>query len=275
MPTQRLEGKIALITGGARGQGAAEARLFSLEGASVIVTDVLESEGQALVAELNQDGYPAVFHKLDVADADSWKMVTEKIKDTHGGLDILINNAGINLRQQLSNMTLEEWDKLLAVNLTGPMLGIRFCTPLMQSRGGGAIVNVGSLAGLMGHPTTGYSSAKWGLRGLTKSAALEFAASHIRVNAVHPGLIETPIIDKNSPFFRQLKNMTPMRRAGTPEEMAKVVLFLSSDESSFITGIDIPVDGGLCEIGTYFEVWNRATTEAAGRSADEPIPNSN
>lgn len=269
MSHQRLEGKIALITGGARGQGAAEARLFTREGARVIITDILEQEGQELVSELNGNGYEAMFYHLDVTDAEGWDRTTREILESWGGLDILINNAGINLRQQLSNMTLEEWDRLLAVNLTGPMLGIRYCAPLMKKRGGGAIVNVGSLAGLMGHPTTGYSSAKWGLRGLTKSAALEFASSKIRVNAMHPGLVETPILDKNSPFFRALEDMTPMRRAGQVDELANVALFLASDESSFVTGIDIAVDGGLCEFGTYSELWRRATSEAAGRPADE------
>lgn len=265
----RLEGKIALITGGARGMGATEARLFTREGAHVIVTDILETEGQTLVSELNKDGFEATFHRLDVTDAKGWEELAGNIQRSTGGLDILVNNAGINLRQQLSDMTLEDWDRLLEVNLTGPMLGIRYCAPLMKRRGGGAIVNVGSLAGMMGHPTTGYSSAKWGLRGLTKSAALEFTASNIRVNAVHPGLVETPILDRNSPFFRQLVDMTPMRRAGRPQELANVVLFLASDESSFITGVDIPVDGGLCEFGTYAELWRRAMAEAAGKAADE------
>ena len=266
---KRLEGKTALITGGARGMGAEEARLFAHEGARVIVADILEADGHKLVSELNGNGYDATFHRLDVTDAEGWSRVTDEVLESHGGLDILINNAGINLRQQLSDMTIEEWDRLLAVNLTGPMLGIRYCAPLMKRRGGGAIVNVGSLAGMMGHPTTGYSSAKWGLRGLTKSAALEFARFRIRVNAMHPGLVETPILDKNSPFFRALVDVTPMHRPGQPGELANVALFLASDESSFITGVDIPVDGGLCEIGTYSEIWNRATAMASGRPADE------
>ena len=272
MSHARLEGKIALITGAARGMGATEARLFTREGARVIVTDILEAEGQTLVSELNKDGFEATFHRLDVTDAKGWEELAGNIQQSHGGLDILINNAGINLRQQLSDMSLEDWDRLLDVNLTGPMLGIRYCAPLMKKRGGGAIVNVGSLAGMMGHPTTGYSSAKWGLRGLTKSAALEFVSSNIRVNAAHPGLIETPILDRNSPGFKMLEDLTPMRRAGQPAEFANVVLFLASDESSFVTGVDIPVDGGLCEFGTYAELWRRATAVASGRPVDEARP---
>jgi NAD(P)-dependent dehydrogenase (short-subunit alcohol dehydrogenase family) len=265
----RLAGKIALITGGARGQGAAEARLFSSEGAHVIIVDILENEGRALAAEIVARGYRATFHRLDVADAGDWERLTTSLDVLKPGLDILINNAGINIRQQLTSMSTEDWERLIAVNLTGPMLGIKACVPLMRRRGGGAIVNVGSLAGLMGHPTTGYSAAKWGLRGLTKSAALELAQWNIRVNAMHPGLVDTPIIDRSSPFYAALREMTPLRRAGTPEELARVALFLASDDSSFMTGVDIPVDGGLREFGTYSEVWRRAMAAAAGRAADQ------
>jgi NAD(P)-dependent dehydrogenase (short-subunit alcohol dehydrogenase family) len=268
MRNGRLAGKVAVITGSARGQGASEARLFAREGALAIVTDVLQEQGQEVVSEIVAAGGAAYFYPLNVIDAAAWELLAQELETKHGGIDILVNNAGINLRKQLTSMTEEEWTKLLAVNLTGPMLGIRACAPRMRRRGGGAIVNVGSLAGIMGHPTTGYSSAKWGLRGLTKSAALELAPWNIRVNAMHPGLVDTPILDKNSPFYRELKDITPMRRAGTTEELAQVALFLASDESSFITGVDLPVDGGLSEFGAYNEVWRRATATAAGRAID-------
>lgn len=267
---RRLEGKVAVITGGARGQGAAEARLFAREGARVIITDVLETEGRALADEISAGGHQARFFLLDVTDTEGWARLAAEIERDYGGLDVLINNAGINLRQRLSDMTRPDWDRLLDVNLTGPMLGIRACAPLMRRRGGGAIVNVGSLAGLMGHPTTGYSAAKWGLRGLTKSAALDLAPANIRVNAMHPGLVETPILDKSSPFFKNLRDMTPLGRAGQPEELAAVALFLASDESSFITGVDIPVDGGLCEFGTYNELWRRSVRDASAAAVDAP-----
>jgi 3alpha(or 20beta)-hydroxysteroid dehydrogenase len=264
----RLEGKSALITGGARGQGAAEARLFAREGAKVVVADLLEAEGRTVVAEIVASGGSAEFQQLDVCNPDSWSRVSRELDDRHGGLDILVNNAGINLRQQLSSMSRDDWDRLLGVNLTGPMLGIQACVPLIRRRGGGAIVNVGSLAGVTGHPTTGYSAAKWGLRGLTKSAALEFAPFGIRVNAMHPGLVDTPILDRQSPFYRSLCDMTPMRRAGHVDELAKVALFLASSDSSFITGVDLAVDGGLSEFGTYAEIWRRATEGAAGAAVD-------
>lgn len=254
----RLKDKIALITGGARGQGAAEAKLFAEEGATVVVTDLLDGEGERLAGEINTSQGRAVYLHLDVTSPSGWENVVTRVDQDFGGLDILINNAGINIRQMLADMKIDEWDTLLEVNLKGPLLGIRACAPLMKKRGGGSIVNVGSLAGLMGHPTTGYSAAKWGLRGLTKSAAMDLVGDNIRVNAMHPGLVETPIIDKDSPFFRELVAMTPMHRPGHVDELAKVALFLASDDSSFITGADIPVDGGLKELGAYASIWNRA-----------------
>jgi len=217
------------------------------------------------VTDLCSAGSAARFCRLDVTDAEGWQQLADTINEELGGLDVLVNNAGINRRSQLTSMTEEEWSRLLEVNLTGPMLATRACAPLMRRRGGGAIVNIGSLAGLMGHPTTGYSAAKWGLRGLTKSAALEFAPWNIRVNAMHPGLVDTPIIDRESPAYRELQEMTPLQRAGTPDELARVVLFLACDDSSFITGVDIPVDGGLREFGTYGAMWRRARSVTEGR----------
>lgn len=233
--------------------GAAEAELFSAEGAQVFLADVLVSEGEQLAAAIG-----ASFLPLDVTDDQQWASSARRIEQSAGRLDILVNNAGVNRRHQLSSTSREDWDTLLDVNLTGPMLGIKACLQLLQASGSGSVVNVGSLAGLMGHPTTGYSAAKFGLRGLTKSAALEFAQWNIRVNAMHPGLVRTPIIDDQSPAFQQMERMTPLGRAGDPEELAQVVLFLASDASSFITGIDIAVDGGFSELGAYSAVWNGA-----------------
>ncbi|MFM5923506.1 MAG: SDR family NAD(P)-dependent oxidoreductase [Novosphingobium sp.] len=256
----RLSNKIALITGGARGQGAAEARLFANEGATVIICDVLEDEGSALADEISANGASASFKRLDVTDAARWQEIASEIHREHGGLDILINNAGINLRHGMTETCMDDWNRLLDVNLTGVLHGIQACAPLMRKRGGGSIVNTGSLAGTMGHPTTGYSAAKWGLRGLTKSAALDLVKDNIRVNAMHPGLVATPIIDPGAAAFKQMQAMTPMQRPGRAEELAYAVLFLASDESSFITGIDLPVDGGFSEIGTYNAVWSSRLT---------------
>ncbi|NNE40776.1 MAG: SDR family oxidoreductase, partial [Marinicaulis sp.] len=246
-----------------RGQGAAEARLFADEGAKVFVADVLVDEGEAVVDEIKSriGADAATFLSLDVTERVQWDAVVSAIGASAGRLNILVNNAGINRRTQLSQMTLEDWDRLLDVNLTGVMHGMQTCLKLLRAAGSGSIVNVGSLAGLMGHPTTGYSAAKFGLRGLTKSAALEFAPWGIRVNAMHPGLVKTPIIDPQSPAYRHMEKMTPLGRAGTAEELAEVALFLASDASSFITGIDVAVDGGFSELGAYSAVWRDAQAE--------------
>lgn len=252
----RLDHKVALITGAARGQGAAEARLFVREGARVFLCDVLEEEGQALAAEIGADGL-ASFARLDVSDAEAWQRVVREIEAKAGRLDILVNNAGTNVRHALTDTTREEWDRMLDVNLTGQFLGIQACAPLMKQTGGGSIVNLGSTAGIMGHPVAGYSTSKWGVRGLTKSAATELAPANIRVNALHPGVVATPMMDSASTLFRELVELTPLGRAAQPEEMAEVVLFLASDASSFITGIDLAADGGFSELGTYAAVWKR------------------
>lgn len=248
----RIEHKVALITGGARGQGEAEARLFAQEGARVYLCDVLEEEGQALAAEI---GTKIRFIRLDITDAKAWRRVVAEIEARAGRLDILINNAGANVRHALTNTTREEWDRMLNVNLTGQFLGIQACAPLMKQGGGGSIVNLGSTAGIMGHPVAGYSTSKWGVRGLTKSAAIELAPANIRVNALHPGVVTTPMMDTAGTLFRELVELTPLGRAGRPEEMAEVVLFLASDAASFITGIDLAADGGFSELGAYGAVW--------------------
>ncbi|ANF57261.1 cyclopentanol dehydrogenase [Halotalea alkalilenta] len=243
----RLEHKVALITGGARGQGAAEARLFVQEGARVFL-------GQALAAEIGATGQ-ASFLYLDVTDAQAWQRVVDEIEAQAGRLDILINNAGTNVRHALTDTTREEWDRMLNVNLTGQLLGIQACAPLMKRTGGGSIVNLGSTAGIMGHPVAGYSTSKWGVRGLTKAAAIEFAPANIRVNALHPGVVATPMMDPDSALFRQLVDLTPLGRAARPQEMAEVALFLASDAASFLTGIDLAADGGFSELGAYGAVW--------------------
>lgn len=257
----RLDNKVVLITGGARGQGEAEARLFVRDGARVFLCDVLEDEGRALAAEIAGDGW-ASFMPLDVTDAEAWRRVVEEIETQAGRLDILVNNAGTNVRHGLADTTREEWDRMLDVNLTGQFLGILACAPLMKRTGGGSIINLGSTAGIMGHPVAGYSTSKWGVRGLTKSAAIELAPANIRVNALHPGVIATPMMDPDSVLFRELVALTPLGRAGRPDEMAEIVLFLASDAASFITGIDLAADGGFSELGAYSLVWNRLHASA-------------
>lgn len=257
----RLSGKVALITGGARGQGAEEARLFAREGARVYIADVLIDEGRALAVEIaRSEGADSVaFLELDVTDRAQWQGAADRVASETGRLDILINNAGINRRHSLSQTEQDDWDRLIEVNLTGPMIGMQVLLPLLRASSAASVVNIGSMAAIVGHPTTGYSAAKFGLRGLTKSAALEFAQWDIRVNAVHPGLVDTPIIDPASPAYGAIREMTPLGRAGNPCELAEAVLFLASDASSFITGVDLAVDGGLSELATYSAIWRKVS----------------
>lgn len=252
---QKLAGKTALVTGASSGQGAAEARLFAEAGARVIVSDVADEAGEALAQAIRDAGGNAQFRHLDVSSEDDWASVVDGIKADLGELHILINNAGIPLRGSMATSTsLEDWNRVLSVNLTGPFLGIRTTAPVIRDSGGGAIVNTGSIAGVVGHFATAYSTTKWGLRGITKSAAMELVDWGIRVNAIHPGLVLTPLVESSTDFVQALADNTPMARGASPEEIASVVLFLVSDDSSYITGHDIAVDGGFSDFGGYDSV---------------------
>ena len=252
--------KTVLITGGSRGQGAAEARLFASAGARVIIGDVVEDEGEALAKDIRGGGGQAQFRKLDVANEKDWESAAAFAKDKFGGLNVLVNNAGVSLRGvDIAHTTREQWDRVLAVNLTGCFLGIRAAAPLMQAAGGGAIVNIGSTAGINGHFAAAYSAAKWGLRGLTKAAAMDYAEVNIRVNAVHPSILETHMTAGSQSFVDAMVSATPLGRGASVEDVAQAVMFLSSDAAAFLTGIDLPVDGGFTELGVYRTVWRRAT----------------
>lgn len=229
------------MTGAAGGQGAAQTRALASAGAVVIACDLpgaLPEHGPtgAGAGAIEQ-------HPLDVASAASWVTLADHVASRHGHLDGLINNAGVTSRVRLQDVELEEWNRVLAINLTGPMLGIRTLLPLL--RDGASIVNVGSIAAFTGHYTAAYTASKWGLRGLTRTAATELAARGIRVNAVHPGFIHTPMTAGAPDAFRQANvDLTPLGRGGWPDEVAQLMVFLMSDESRFITGADIPIDGG-------------------------------
>jgi 3alpha(or 20beta)-hydroxysteroid dehydrogenase len=238
----RLSGKIVLISGGARGQGAAEARLFVAEGAKVVIGDVLEAEGQRLAAEL---GNAAVFVRQDVTREDDWAKAIDAAAGL-GGLHGLVNNAGIYQPKALMDTDAALFERHMRVNQLGCFLGMKAVVPLMEKSGGGSIVNISSVAGLRGSPgAIAYSATKWALRGMTKAAAIDLAPRRIRVNSIHPGPIDTEMLNVRTPEQNQQRlQAVPMKRMGTAEEVAKLVLFLLSEESGYVTGAEVAIDGG-------------------------------
>jgi len=235
----RVDGKVALVSGGARGMGASHSRLLVEEGASVVIADLLDEDGAALAEEL---GPRATFVHLDVTAPDQWDRAVAHATTTFGSLDILVNNAGIANGAALTEFTDEMWSKIIAINLSGVFYGMRAAVPALARSGHGSIVNISSVEGLQGSPGLhGYVAAKFGVRGLTKSAAVELAAAGIRVNSIHPGLIETPMTTGIDATQLQI----PLGRAAKPEEVSRLVLFLASDESSYSTGSEFVIDGGL------------------------------
>lgn len=262
----RVEGKAALITGASRGQGEAEARLFAAEGAKVLLCDVLDEEGEAVAQAIRDDGYIAHYRHLDVTSEADWKAAVDYAASEFGGLQVLVNNAGIGLRKpSMLDISRDDWQRVLDINLTGPFLGTQAAAPVIRDSGGGAIVNIGSIAGTTGHFATAYTASKWGIRGLTKSAAMEFAPWNIRVNAVHPGIVDTPIVAGSDDFKEAMEWMTPLGRIAQPQEIAFTVLFLASDEAGFITGMDMEVDGGFANAGAYRQVLLRAMAQPGSK----------
>jgi 3alpha(or 20beta)-hydroxysteroid dehydrogenase len=235
----RLAGKVALITGGARGQGAAEAKLFVDEGATVVITDVLTEEGERTAGELGCDFLPH-----DVSSAEQWDEVVAEVLRRHGHVDVLVNNAGILHAGRMANTRVEDWDRVIAVNQTGVFLGMKSVAPTMTEQGSGSIVNISSVAGLEGmFGSMAYTASKFAVRGMTKVAAKELSPSGVRVNSIHPGLINTDMTS-DFPKERMLRGV-PLGREAEPSEVAAVVLFLASDESSYCTGQEFIVDGGM------------------------------
>ena len=241
----RLDGKVALITGGARGQGAEEARLFRAEGAEVFITDVLEAEGNAVAA-----GCGANFMTHDVASPPRWTEVVAAVMARHGRIDVLVNNAGIFQSASLRDTVVEDYDRIIAINQKGVFLGMQTVAPPMCAAKQGSIINISSLAGMEG--TTGafaYATSKWAVRGMTKAAAQELGRYGVRVNSVHPGFIDTAMMHETpaviSGKLDRVLRMVPLGRTATALEVANVVLFLASDESSYCTNGEFAVDGGL------------------------------
>jgi len=244
----RLDGKVALITGGARGQGAEEGRLFAGEGARVVLTDVLDEEGERTAASIEGASY----QHLDVRSEEEWETVVTDVVASHGHLDVLVNNAGIDLIRRLEDTSREEWDRVVGINQTGLFLGMRtVARALIPTGRGGSIINISSVAGLEGVFGHGaYTGTKFAVRGLTKVAAKEWGKHGIRVNSVHPGMIDTPMTAGVKAFTdpdtraRALRSV-PLGRVGTANDIATMVLFLASDESSYCTGQEFTVDGGV------------------------------
>lgn len=242
----RLSGKVALISGAARGMGESEARLFAREGAQVVLGDILADQGRAAVENIAQQGGTATFVPLDVTHEQDWQRAVETAEQTYGRLDILVNNAGIVRMAPLDETSLEAWNEVIGVNQTGVFLGMKHAVPAMRRAGGGSIVNISSIAGLIGLPNIpAYQASKGAVRLLTKNAAVQYATDKIRVNSVHPGRIETPMTAPLAPERREmLLRLTPLGRDGTAEEVAYGVLYLASDESSYVTGAELVIDGG-------------------------------
>jgi 3alpha(or 20beta)-hydroxysteroid dehydrogenase len=242
----RLDGKVALITGAVGGQGAVEARLFAAEGARVVLADVIDEPGRKLAAEL---GAVARYEHLDVASEGDWSRVMASLMAAHGRLDVLVNNAGILRTSALEHTSLDDYMAVIRVNQVGVFLGMRAAVDPMRASGGGSIINISSNAGLQGvQGVIGYVASKWAVRGMTKTAALELGRYGIRVNSVHPGAVDTPMIaipEFDSVDRGGLYRSLPIPRMARPEEIARLVLFLASDESSYSTGSEFLADGGI------------------------------
>ena len=243
----RLAGKVVLITGASGGQGLAEARLFVSEGASVMLCDVRDAPGRALASELGR----AAYRRLDVTDETAWRKVVAHTRKTFGALHVLVNNAGVVAREGIMDTSAAEWSRVIDINLTGALYGMRACAPAIRDSGGGAIVNISSTAGLTAHFGAAYTASKWGLRGLTKTAAAEFAPWSIRVNSVHPGQVaDTGMAASGGAAHAQAgSRVVPMGRPARAEEIARLVLFLASDDASYVTGAEVSVDGGMIAAG--------------------------
>ena len=245
----RLKDKVVIITGGVGGIGSATVRRFAVEGAKLVIVDVNENEGEALASDLKDGGYAVTFISLDVTDEQQWIRAVDDTIERYGRLDILVNNAGIFRMETVDETDLELWNRIQEVNATGVFLGIKHGAAAMRRSGGGSIVNISSGAGIVGSATgAAYHASKGAVRLLTKAAAIQYAADGIRVNSVHPGVTNTPMIrelmaDKTA--GAGFLAGTPMGRLGRPEEIANAILFLASDEASFITGAELVVDGGF------------------------------
>ena len=246
----RLEGKVAIISGGARGQGAAEAKMFAREGAKVVFGDILDDEGKQVEAEINETGGDATYVNLDVTSEDAWQNAVDTAVERYGKVDILVNNAGVAFWTFGDDASVEDWDTVMDINAKGVFLGTKAVIPAMRDAGGGSIVNISSISGMVGQATIhpGYNASKGAVRILTKSTAIQYAKEGIRCNSVHPGPVRTEMTARGwrDPERRQrTEQNTPLGRYADADEIASGVLFLASDESSYMTGSELVIDGGV------------------------------
>ena len=244
----RLDGKVAIITGAGSGQGAVEAKLFAKEGAKVVATGRRMEPIQAVVEEIKNDGGEAIAIKHDVTSEADWENVIKKTIETYGLLNVLVNNAGIVIMKNAEETTLADWNKVIDTNATGTFLGIKHAIPEMRKAGGGSIINISSISGILGLGAAAYNASKGAVRILTKNVAADFAKDNIRANSVHPGVVSTPMTKDlldDAETKANFEAMTPLPRLGTSEDIAYGVLYLASDESSFMTGAELVIDGGI------------------------------
>lgn len=239
----RLENKVAIITGGAQGMGAAHVRLFVEQGAKVVLTDLNEEKGQALAAELGDN---VIFVKQNVTSEEDWKNVLAVTEEKFGQVNVLVNNAGITMAKSILDISLDEYRRIVDINQTSVFLGMKTVAPLMAKSGGGSIINISSMNGLVAG-AVGYTDTKFAVRGMTKAAAMNLAIMGIRVNSVHPGVIATPMVvqEDTKAAVETFSAQIPLKRVAQPEEVSNMVLFLASDESSYSTGSEFVIDGGL------------------------------
>ncbi|MFD1065625.1 SDR family NAD(P)-dependent oxidoreductase [Oceanobacillus locisalsi] len=242
----RLTGKVAIVTGAALGMGAAEAKIFAEEGAKVVATDIIEDTLHEVVNDIKENGGEAIGVKHDVTSEEEWKQVIQKTVDQYGKIDVLVNNAGVSSPKTIAQMEMDEWNKILDIDLNGCVIGMKYVIPEMQKAGGGSVINISSIGGLVGMAgTSPYTAAKGALRSLSKSAAVDYGKDKIRVNSVHPGIIETPMTaDTFENATQYYQTFTQLPYFGNPEDVAYGVLFLASDESRFMTGAELVIDGG-------------------------------
>jgi NAD(P)-dependent dehydrogenase (short-subunit alcohol dehydrogenase family) len=246
----RVSGKTALVTGGALGIGRAVARMLAKEGAQVAVTDINEEDGQDAVAQITDAGHEAALFEHDVASEDDWERVVAGVRETLGVPDVLVNNAGIYQIAPIEEITVEAWRELMDVNVTGVFLGMKHCTPLMREQGQGSVINLSSVAGLVGLAGhTCYGASKGAVRTMTKDAAIELAEAGVRVNSVHPAYIDTQMADYGAEAQgaskEELGAMHPIGHMGETDDVAYAVVYLASEESAFVTGTELVLDGGL------------------------------